>query len=117
SALAVTSDGLGNVLTQNGVCYLSGRSYKLTGGPSTTTLTPAPASGFRTAYAVVVRFTPAALTGTVTIIAGSTIANPGPAVNPSIVAATDVLLAYVLAVNTGGTIVWTVTDARAFANI
>lgn len=112
SSLAVTADGVGNVLTQNGVCALNGRTYKLAGGPQTTALTPLPASGFRTAYAVVVRFTAASATGTVVTIAGSTIANPGPAVNPSIVSATDVLLAYVLAVNTAGTIAYTVTDAR-----
>lgn len=112
SALAVTADGVGNALIQNGVCDLGGRTYKLAGGPQTTALTPLPASGFRTAYAVVVRFTVSSASATVVTIAGSTIANPGPAVNPSIVTATDVLLAYVLAVNVAGTITYTVTDAR-----
>ena len=32
-ALAVTSDGVGNALTQNGVAFLTGRSYVLSGGP------------------------------------------------------------------------------------
>jgi hypothetical protein len=116
-ALAVTSDGLGNVLTQNGAAFLSGRSYVLSGGPQTTAMTPAPASGFQTSYAIVVRFVTATAVGTITSIAGSTIANPGPPVNPSIVAATDILLAYVKAVNTAGTIVYTVTDARTFCGI
>src|SRR6478609_7581692 len=116
-ALAVTADGIGNALTQNGAAFLTGRSYLMSGGPVTTALSPAPASGFQTAYAVVVRFTSATATGAIVAIAGSTIANPGPAVNPSIVAATDVLLAYIKAVNTAGTIVYTVTDARTFAGI
>src|SRR6478609_10222310 len=106
--MVCTSDGLGNVLTQNGVCVLGGRVAVLTAGPATTAIPSLPASGFRTAYAVVVRFNTSTQTTSIVIIAGSTIANPGPAVNPPIVAATDTLLAYVLVVNTGGTNAYTV---------
>lgn len=116
SALIVTSDGIGGVNVASGVCALGGRTYKLSSGPVNKVMTPLPASGFRTAYAIVVRFTVGTATGTIVPIAGSTIANPGPAVNPSIVSATDTLLAYVLAVNTAGTIVYTVTDARTYVN-
>ncbi len=117
AALATVADNLGNVLTSNGVCFLNGRSYKLTDGPKTTALSPLPATDFRTAFAIVIRFTSATATGTVTAIAGATIANPGPAVNPSIVSATDVLIGYCLAVNTAGVIAYTMTDARVFAGI
>ena len=113
--LAVTTDGIGNVLTQNGTCSLYGRSATLTAGPQTTLIPNLPANGYRTAYAVVVRFNTSTQLTAITVIEGSTIANPGPAVNPSIDTLTDVLLAYVLAVNTGS-ITYTVTDGRSFTN-
>lgn len=113
--LAVSTDGTGNVLVANGVCALGGRTAVLTAGPQTTAMTPLPANGFRTSYAVVMRYDTSTQTTAIVTIPGSTIANPGPAVNPSIVALTDVLLAYVLAVNTGS-IAYTVTDARTFTN-
>jgi len=113
--LAVSSDGIGNVLVQNGACSLAGRSAVLTAGPASTAMTPLPSSGFRTAYAVVMRYNTSTQTTSIVTIAGSTIANPGPAVNPAYVELTDILLAYVLAVNTAGTTVYTVTDARVFS--
>ena len=113
SGLAVSTDGTGNVLTQNGVSILGGRSAVLTAGPQTTSLGTLPANGFRTAYAIVMRYNTSTQSTSIVSIAGSTIANPGPAVNPSIVALTDILLAYVLAVNTGS-IAYTTTDARTY---
>lgn len=113
--LAVSTDGTGNALVQNGVCALGGRTAVLTAGPQSVAMSPLPANGFRTSYAIVMRYNTATQTTALVAIAGSTIANPGPAVNPSIVALTDVLLAYVLAVNTGS-IAYTVTDARTFTD-
>jgi hypothetical protein len=115
AGLNVTTDGVGNVLIDNGVCTLAGRIAVLNAGPQTTALSPLPANGFRTSYAIVMRYNTLTQTTAIVAIAGNTIANPGPAVNPSIAPLTDILLAYVLAVNTGS-ILYTVTDARTYIN-
>lgn len=114
-ALAVTADGAGGVLVQNGACVLAGRTALLSGGPESLSLGTLPASGFRAVYAIVVRFNTTTQSTDIFSIAGATIANPGPAVNPSI-AASDILLAYVLDVNTAGTHAYAVTDARTFTS-
>lgn len=114
-ALVVTSDGAGGVNVQNGACILAGRTALLSAGPQNVSLGTLPSNGFRTSYAVVVRFSSTTQSTDIAIIAGNTIANPGPAVNPSILA-TDVLLTYVLDVNTAGTHVFTVTDGRSYTD-